>query len=173
MSKDIIQSNQDLAGDTSLARRQVLKLASALGAGLAGAVLTSSNQADAQAADHAAHAGHTAGPAKYQDLIDAALLCVNRGEVCIDHCVKQLGTGDTSLKDCMASVVTMGPMCTAVARFAAFDAPRLKEVTKLCVDVCVDCEKECRKHEEHHVQCKNCAESCAAFIREGRKVLGT
>ena len=137
-------------------------------------MLTSSNRADAQAGGPAAHAGHTAtGPAKYQDLIDAALLCVNRGEVCIDHCVKQMGTGDTSLKDCMASVVTMGPMCTAVGRFAAVDAPRLKEVTKLCVDVCVDCEKECRKHEEHHVQCKNCAESCAAFIREGRKVLGT
>jgi hypothetical protein len=45
-------------------------------------------------------------------------------------------------------------------------------VTKLCIDICGDCEKECRKHEEHHVQCKNCADSCAAFIREGKKVIG-
>jgi hypothetical protein len=72
----------------------------------------------------------------------------------------------------MNSVSTMLPMCTAVARFAAFDAPRLKEVVKLCVDVCNDCEKECRKHEQHHAQCKNCADSCAAFIREGKKVIG-
>ena len=172
MSKHIMQSNQD---NVSLARRQTLKVTCALGAGLA-AVLTSGNWANAQNVDHAAragHEGHTAtGPAKYQDLIDAALACVNRGEVCFDHCAKQLGTGDTSLKDCMNSVATTLPMCTAVARFAAFDAPRLKEVARLCVDICTDCEKECRKHEQHHAQCKNCADSCAAFIREGRKVLG-
>jgi Cys-rich four helix bundle protein (predicted Tat secretion target) len=170
MSRDIVQSNQD---GVLLARRRALKVTCALGTGLAGAVLSSCNWADAQNVDHAAHAGHTAtGPAKYQDLIDAAFMCENRGEVCVDHCVKQLGMGDTSLKDCLSSVAAMLPMCTTVARFAALDAPRLKEVTKLCVDVCTDCEKECRKHEEHHAQCKNCAESCAAFIREGRKVLG-
>jgi Cys-rich four helix bundle protein (predicted Tat secretion target) len=90
----------------------------------------------------------------------------------MDHCAKQLGAGDTSMKDCMNSVSIMLPMCTAVARFAAFDAPRLKEVVNLCVDVCSDCEKECRKREQHQAQCKNCADSCAAFIREGKKVLG-
>jgi hypothetical protein len=89
------------------------------------------------------------GANKNQDLLDAALLCVNRGEACIDHCAKQLGAGDTSMKDCMDtcakqlgagdtsmkdcmdSVSTMLPMCTAVVRFAAFDAQRLKEVVKL------------------------------------------
>jgi hypothetical protein len=72
----------------------------------------------------------------------------------------------------MNSVAAMLPMCTAVVRVAAFDAPRLKEVTKLCIDICTDCEKECRKHEQHHVQCKNCADSCATFITEGKKVIG-
>lgn len=176
MSRDITQSNQSLTANVWLARRQALKLTCALGAGFAGAVLTPGNWAHAQNADHAAHAGHEGhaadAPAKYQDLIDAALTCVNRGEVCIDHCTKLMGTGDTSLKDCMKTVAAMLPMCTAVVRFAAFDAPRLKELTRLCVDVCSDCEKECRKHEQHHVICKNCADSCAAFIREGRKVIG-
>jgi hypothetical protein len=60
----------------------------------------------------------------------------------------------------------------AMQRVAAFDAPRLKEAVKLCVDVCSDCEKECRKHEQHHAQYKNCADSCAAFIRDGKKVIG-
>jgi Cys-rich four helix bundle protein (predicted Tat secretion target) len=192
MTKDIIHSSHDFAGDASLARRQILKLTSALGAAVASAALTSCNWADAQNPDHPAHVGHdgqaTTGPTKNQDLLDAAelcvnrgknqdlldaaLLCVNRGETCIDHCAKQLGAGDISMKDCMDSVSTMLPMCTAVARFAAFDAPRLKQVVKLCVDVCSDCEKECRKHEQHHAQCKNCADSCAAFIREGKKVVG-
>jgi Cys-rich four helix bundle protein (predicted Tat secretion target) len=140
-----------------------LKLTCALAAALAGTVLTSCNWADAQNTGHEGHGGTS--PAKYQDLIDAALACVNRGEVCIDHCIKYLGTGDTSLKDCMNSVVTMLP-------FAALDSPRLKEVTKLCVDICTDCEKECRKHDQRHVACKNCADSCAAFIKEGKKVIG-
>ncbi len=187
MTTHIKYSSHDFPRDALLARRHVLKLTCALGA----AGLTSCNWADAQNPDHAAHVGHegqaATGPAKNQDLLDAALcvnrgknqdlldaalLCVNRGEACIDHCVKHLGAGDTSMKDCMDSVSTMLPICTAVARFAAFDAPRLKEVVKLCVDVCNDCEKECRKHEQHYAQCKNCADSCAAFIREGKKVTG-
>ena len=176
MTKDIIHASHDFAGDASLARRQILRLTCALSAAVAGAALTSCNWADAQNPDRPTHVGPeghaTTGPTKNQDLLDAALSCVNRGEACIDHCAKQLGAGDTSLKDCMNSVSTMLPMCTAVARFAAFDAPRLKEVVKLCVDVCNDCEKECRKHEQHHAQCKNCADSCAAFIREGKKVIG-
>jgi Cys-rich four helix bundle protein (predicted Tat secretion target) len=176
MTKDIIHSSHEFAGDASLARRQILKLTCALSAVVASATLSSCNWADAQNPDHSAHVDHEGqamtGSTKNQDLLDAALLCVNRGEACIDHCAKQLGAGDTSMKDCMDSVSTMLPMCTAVARFAAFDAPRLKEVVKLCVDVCADCEKECRNHEQHHAQCKNCADSCAAFIRDGKKMIG-
>jgi Cys-rich four helix bundle protein (predicted Tat secretion target) len=175
-TKDIMRSNHDFVGDASLTRRRILKLTGALSAAAAGATLAACSWADAQNPDHPTHVGHeghaTTGSMKYQDLLDAALLCVNRGEACMDHCAKQLGAGDTSMKDCMNSVSAMLPMCTAVARFAAFDAPRLKELVKLCVDVCSDCEKECRKHEQHHAQCKNCADSCAAFIREGEKVIG-
>jgi Cys-rich four helix bundle protein (predicted Tat secretion target) len=176
MTKDIIHSSHDFSGDASFARRQILKLTCALSAVVASATLSSCNWADAQNPDYPAHVSPegqaTTGPTKNQYLLDAALLCVNRGESCIDHCAKQLGAGDTSMKDCMESVSAMLPMCSAVARFAAFDAPRLKEVVKLCVDVCSDCEKECRRHEQHHAQCKNCADSCAAFINEGKKVIG-
>ena len=192
MTKHIVHSSHEFAGDASLARRQILKLTCTLSAVVAGAALTSCNWADAQNTDHPVHVGHegqaTTGPTKNQDLLDAAELCVNRGknqdlldaallrvnrgEACVDHCAKQLGAGDTSMKNCMGSVSTMLSMCTAVARFAAFDAPRLKEVVKLSVDVCSDCEKECRKHEQHHAQCKNCADSCGAFIREGKKAIG-
>jgi Cys-rich four helix bundle protein (predicted Tat secretion target) len=191
MTNDIIRSSHDFAGDASLARRQILKLTSALGAAVASAALTSCNWADAQNPDHPAHVGHegqaTTGPMKNQDLRDAAELCVNRGKnqdlldaalLCVNRgetygpLRQAIGRSDISMKDCMDSVSTMLPMCTDVARFAAFDAPRLKEVVKLCVDVCNDCEKECRKHEQHHAQCKNCADSCAAFIREGKKMVG-
>jgi Cys-rich four helix bundle protein (predicted Tat secretion target) len=176
MSKDIVDFTHSALSGVSLGRRQALKLTGTLAAGLAGMALASCNWADAQNQDQPAranHESHTATQAtKYQDLLDAALMCVNRGQACVDHCIKLLAAGDTSFKDCMGSVSTMLPMCTAVAKFAVFDVSRLKEVVKICVDVCGDCELECRKHEHHHAQCKNCADSCAAFIREGKKMVG-
>jgi Cys-rich four helix bundle protein (predicted Tat secretion target) len=154
-------------------RRDALNRMALLGAGLAGAAFAPSLAA-AQGMDHTAHmadhAGHS-GPAKHQALIDAAALCTNRGEICLNHCVALLSTGDTSLKDCVRTVGAMLATSAALMRFAAFDSGRLKEMTKLCVDVCGDCEKECRKHEQHHAACKNCAEACAGFIKEGKKLL--
>ena len=126
--------------------------------------------------EHAHHkqaaAGHDHGaPAKYQALVDAALKCVARGEVCVGHCLGMLSTGDTSLKDCMRSVQVMMPMCAVLARAGALDASRLKDIAKVCLDVCEDCEKECKKHAEHHAACKACAESCADCIAECKKVI--
>jgi hypothetical protein len=84
MTKDIIHSSHDFAGDAALARRQILKLTSALGAAVASAALTSCNCADAQNPNHPAHIGHegqaTTGRTKNQDLLDAAELCVSRGK---------------------------------------------------------------------------------------------
>lgn len=120
--------------------------------------------------DHSGHAGH-GGPSKHQALIDSALKCVGRGEVCVDHCLTLMATGDTSLKDCLRSVQIMMPMCSALMRAAAFDTPRLKEIAKVCLDICADCEKECKKHAEHHTACKACMESCADCIAECKKVI--
>jgi Cys-rich four helix bundle protein (predicted Tat secretion target) len=122
--------------------------------------------------DHAGHdmaeMGKAAAKAAtgHQSVVDAALDCVKRGEACIPHCIDLMSQGDTSLKGCLQSVSAMMPMCAALARFAALDSPRLKELAKLCADVCEDCEKECKKHAEHHAVCNACAESCAACAKE-------
>jgi len=36
--------------------------------------------------------------------------------------------------------------------------------------VCEACEKECRKHEMKHAECKACADSCAACLKECQKI---
>jgi Cys-rich four helix bundle protein (predicted Tat secretion target) len=122
--------------------------------------------------DHAGHEGHGKPASQHQALIDAALDCVAKGEACVPHCIDLMGKGDTSLVECLKSVLAMMPMCTAVARVAALDAPRLKDLAKLCGEVCADCEKVCRKHAEHHAVCKACAESCASFVKESKKLTG-
>ena len=119
---------------------------------------------------HEHHAGST-GPALHQALIDVALECVNRGQVCNNHCLELLGAGDTSLKECMRTVSAMLPMCQALASLAALNSPRLKQLAKVCIDVCADCENECKKHEKHHAACKACRESCTKCIEACKKII--
>jgi Cys-rich four helix bundle protein (predicted Tat secretion target) len=112
------------------------------------------------------------GGAKYQSVINKALACVNKGEVCLNHCITSLSTGDTMMKDCAKLVAAILPMCAGLAKLAAMDAPRLKDYAKVCMDACADCEKECRKHEQMHAVCKACAEACAGCIKECKTLTG-
>lgn len=157
-----------------LNRRSALALG---GAALAGAATLVAGGTAARAEDpHAGHDHHDHQSAngkassQHQALVDAAIDCVRRGEACVPHCVESLSKGDTMLAECLESVFAMMPVCTAVARLAANDAPRLKELAKVCGDICADCEKVCRKHEGHHEVCKACADACAAFVKESKKL---
>jgi len=113
----------------------------------------------------AAETGHEHHGAHHPELTKLALDCVGLGEACVAHCIKVLGTGDTSLTDCLISVNAMLPMCAALARFAASDAKRLKELAAVCIDVCDDCAKECEKHADHHEECKACGDACVDCIK--------
>ncbi len=141
-------------------RREVLA-----GAALAGLLVPLATRAKA-AAEHHDH------NVRHQALIDVALKCVGVGDVCLAHCVEYLGRGETSLKDCMVSVIEMLPMCTVLARYAALDARRLKEFTEVCISVCDDCAKKCERHAADHEPCKICGEACRECI-EVCKVLIT
>ncbi len=145
-----------------VSRRSLLATSLAVGAGIATLATNDSARAVGE---------HEHGPAPHQALIDAGLNCVNRGEVCVNHCIGLLSSGDTSMKDCLRAVSAMLPMCSTLARLAALDAARLKDFAKVCIDVCADCEQECKKHQDHHAVCKACAESCAACIKECKAVM--
>lgn len=160
-----------------LDRRTALGLAAAATAGVVG-IAGLAGRSDAQEHEHHQHHGAEGNAAssdasaasKHQAIIEAALLCVKRGEACIPHCIDLMAKGDSSLKDCIRSVSAMLPMCEALTRFAALDAPRLKELAKLCGQVCEDCQKECKKHAPHHEVCRQCAESCEACAKECKKL---
>lgn len=172
------------AAEQPVSRRRAVVLGGAALAGTAG--LLASNRvaragADAHAEhdhhhghDHHGHGAHDAHgrDSQHQALIDAALLCVSKGEACVPHCVGLLAGGDVSLGECLEKVLVTIPMCTAVSRAAGLDATRLKEIAKVCGDICADCEIVCRKHEKHHAVCKDCAEACAAFVKESKKLAG-
>lgn len=143
------------------------------GAGVvAGAVVTGATAGQAVAADAHDHSHHgQAAPNPNAALTAAIGKCVDAGNVCMDHCLKELAQGDKSLGDCAKSVHQMLAVCQATAAVAPTDSKHRKTLIQLCRDVCADCEKACRKHEDHHAECKACAEACAATQKEAAKLL--
>ncbi|WP_395760095.1 Csp1 family four helix bundle copper storage protein [Candidatus Raskinella chloraquaticus] len=111
------------------------------------------------------------GDPKHKALLAAAGACLAAAEICHAHCLKVLGTGDTSLKICAPLVSATIPVCQALVRLAVLDHGQLKEFAKACLNVCADCETECRKHAGHHAECKVCAEACAVCIRECKQLI--
>src|SRR5258706_14973283 len=122
---------------TAFTRRTALAQLSVFAAAIGSAGIASAQPAPS------GHAGHGSDAAAHQPLLDAALACLNTGNVCMEHCIRQLGAGDTSLKECIKTVSVMLPMCETLARLAALDAPRLKEFAKGFGDRCVEWGKEC------------------------------
>lgn len=165
--------------EIGLSRRQALYAGGAVlaagGLAFAGAARAEHEGHDHGAHDHGSHDHHAHGEhgkadSQHQALIEAAQHCMASAEACVPHCISLLGKGDTSLAECLESVLAISPVCGAVARLASLDAPRLKDLAKVCSDICADCEKVCRKHAEHHKVCKDCADSCAAFVKEAKKL---
>jgi len=113
---------------------------------------------------------HHDGNAKHAALISAAMDCLNKSQICLDHCIVSLREKDLSLVECLASVREMIPICSTLGSLAAYDSKRLSAFAKVCIAACQDCMKECEKHSKKHQSCKDCADSCKACISECKKV---
>lgn len=124
---------------------------------------------DMQAAPAGAAPKGGAGPA---EAFTAALSrCLETGHACMDHCLRALAAGDKTLGECARTVHEMLAVCQATAALAPTGSRHRKALVALCRDVCADCEKACRKHEDHHAECKACADACAATQREAARLL--
>jgi Cys-rich four helix bundle protein (predicted Tat secretion target) len=95
-----------------------------------------------------------------QALARAASECVRAGEVCLQHCLDLLATGDTSVGDCAKVVTQMLAVCRAVGPIADARGKYVPAMAALCLSVCTDCEQACRKHADKHEVCKACADAC-------------
>jgi Cys-rich four helix bundle protein (predicted Tat secretion target) len=102
-------------------------------------------------------------------LYEAALACLRAGQICLDHCVRTLSTGDKSMAECAATVRAMLPLCEATAELALQRSAHLKALAAVCAKACRDCEAACKKHANHHAECKACMESCQKCAEECEK----
>src|SRR5690349_4723459 len=114
--------------------------------------------------------GGTSVGTKNKALIDAAAACATAGDVCLEHCLALLRTGDKSMAKCSASVAQMVPMCRALEALAIQDATELKAHAVTCAKVCRECEEACKVHAGHHAQCKKCMQTCQRCAAECDKI---
>jgi Cys-rich four helix bundle protein (predicted Tat secretion target) len=116
------------------------------------------------------HQAHQHGGAAAASLAGAASDCLQKGQVCLDHCLQLLGSGDTSMVGCARAVTEMQAICQAVQQLANSGSKHLGRIAAVAKTACLDCAAECRKHADKHAPCKDCMESCEACARECEKV---
>jgi Cys-rich four helix bundle protein (predicted Tat secretion target) len=141
-------------------RREVLKTTAAAGAVLSFAALAADPPKAAPAAADAKPTVKPSGIAAHKEMYDAAMECVRVGQECLDHCIRNLSTGDKMMAECAGTVQAMLPLCEAVAELSRLDSAHLKALAAVCAKACRDCEAACKKHANHHAECKACMESC-------------
>jgi Cys-rich four helix bundle protein (predicted Tat secretion target) len=147
-------------------RRDILKTTGAL----ALAALAADAMATEEHHDHAAMGGHEGMKNPNLKLIETTGTCIEKGQICVNHCLMLLGDGDKEMAACARSVHQMMAMCGALQQMASYESKYLKALAKVTMDMCKDCEDECRKHEKKHSVCHDCAESCAACYKECKAV---
>jgi Cys-rich four helix bundle protein (predicted Tat secretion target) len=103
-------------------------------------------------------------------LVDAAADCEKKAQACLTHCLGMLSTGDTSMAACAATVRDTIASVQALGSLAAANSKHLKSMARTCSEICRDCEAECRKHQDKMQVCRECADACAAMIKEAAKV---
>lgn len=145
----------------------------AKGAGLAvgGLLVAATGEALAQNKGKKAAAKAAPSADKMKALMASASDCVQTGEVCLEHCLDMLSTGDKSMAACAKAVRDMMVYCEALNKAAAQNSKRIKALAKLAHDACKDCEDACRKHEQMET-CKACADACAECIKHCKAVMG-
>ena len=115
-------------------------------------------------AEHEHH--HHMGAHPNQKVMDTASECIQKGDVCLAHCLVLLGDGDKDMAACAKSVNQMLATCGALQQLAAQESSHLREMAKIAAVTCKECEAECKKHADKHEACKNCMESCKACRKE-------
>jgi Cys-rich four helix bundle protein (predicted Tat secretion target) len=138
-----------------ITRRRVLA-----GAGALSTLVASGIAMSAQANEHK----HTNSAPKNLNALAAANHCAEQSELCLAHCLVSFQQGETMLAECAQLVYDTMSLCEALASQLTTNSAYVKDLSAVCRKACVDCEAECRKHADHHVECKNCADSCVDLI---------
>ncbi len=152
-------------------RREALKTTGALALSAFVTEAMAAEHDHSQMHDHAAM-NHEGMKNPYTKLIQTTGDCIQKGQLCIDHCLMLLADGETEMAACARSVHQMLAICGALQQLASYQSKQVKPLAKIAMEMCKACEDECRKHEKKHAACHDCAESCAACYKECKALAG-
>lgn len=137
--------------------------------GLAGAAVGLMGQSLAMAENHKHDHDDKPMPvapamsSELKKVADTAYDCLKHATACIAECNRVLATGDGAMADCQQAVLSMVPVCEAMATNATLhlaDSSLMKSLAKTCSEFCDACAEACEVHAEHNIECKNCMDSC-------------
>lgn len=134
------------------------------GVALAGAAMVGR----AQAVEHTHHHDMPANAG----LAVATADCVQKGQVCLSHCLTLLAQGEKDMAACAQSVNQMLALCSALQSLVNQNSKLVKNLAAVALEACEQCQEQCKKHADKHEECKACGESCAACAKECKKLLG-
>jgi len=104
--------------------------------------------------------------AKHAKAMMSAIHCKMAAEICLSHCLDEMGKGDKSMAPCAKSTREVIAACDAFLSFASAESGFTKKLSVVCAEICESCAKECKKHADHHKVCKDCMDSCLACAKE-------
>ncbi|MDD2915916.1 MAG: four-helix bundle copper-binding protein [Gallionella sp.] len=134
---------------------------------MAGAAVVGSARAAEHKHDMSEH-HHDASSANLA-VAAAASDCLQKGEVCLNHCLDLWATGEKDMASCAKSVNQVLALCGSLQQLANQNSKHLAKLAKVAMVACKECEDECKKFDKH-AACKACGESCAACYKECQKI---
>lgn len=137
-------------------RREVLSMATAAIA--AGGLMASPAEAHHTKGHHDGES--PAAWKRHAGLVKALNECEAMSLACLDHCIGELASGDSSLEKCAARVRETMSLCSATRSLVLQGSPLVPAALELCAQACRGCQEECEKHRKHHEVCGACADSC-------------
>ena len=150
-------------------RRTLFALGGAALAGIAGLTMPAGSSAAGRVTISALHirdgrrGSHVFGrhgpDSQHQALLDASHRCVVAGEACLSH-----GAAPVD------AVAVMIASCRAVAHALRFDLATIEDAVVRSAGACAECEVVCRRFGDHRAALHACADTCAAFVQESRKL---
>jgi len=112
------------------------------------------------------HAGHDMASHGDGGVVEAAGKCIGAGQVCLQHCIGLLASGDTTMGDCARSTADMVAVSQAAQALAAGNSPQLKAQAAVALAAVNRCAEACKQHADKHAVCKACKEACEAAAKE-------
>lgn len=134
------------------------------------AVLISAGSLLAKDHEHKSDSTEAASDGKYSKAMQEAVKCRLSAEICIGHCISEMGKGNKDLEECARTATDVKAACEAFITMASLNSNFTKQMAELCIKICKACEKECKKHSSHHSFCKDCMTHCRSCAKELAKI---